>query len=72
MIIPPPDNYGMTIELMIGEDELAPFTQEQYEIIKQRLLIKPWICPNCHLTNFGLNKKCADWRCRCPKNSNQS
>lgn len=65
MIIPLPKNdQGMTIELMIGEDELATFTEEHYERITQYLAMKPWICPDCQLTNHGLNKRCADFKCR--------
>lgn len=71
MIIKPPNDQGITLELMIEKDEIVEFTEEQYELINNRiknyLKVAPWTCPNCRLTNFGRNLKCADWRCRMKK-----
>lgn len=64
--IPPPDD---TFEWE-GADELeemAQFTPEQYDYIKQRLSMPPWTCPACGLVNHHYNQKCAWDKCKVPK-----
>jgi len=61
MIIPPPKD-----ELEIPYvDEIATFTKEQYEYIKERLSHPPWLCSSCGLNNHHYNQKCAG--CKCEK-----
>ncbi len=31
------------------------------------LNVPPWKCPDCRLTNFGRNEKCANYECRRPR-----
>ena len=58
MIIPPPRDD-------VQIDEIAEFTPDQYEYIKQRLNKPTWLCPKCGLTNHHYNQQCA--RCKCEK-----
>jgi len=51
------------------EDEVVPVikTQIDHEWIRQFMDVPSWKCPDCRLTNFGRNEKCANDRCRRPR-----
>lgn len=67
-IPPPKDDDGITInELYYVDDANVEFTKEQYDYIKQRLSMPPWICSACGLVNHHYNKACANFRCKVPK-----
>ncbi len=60
MIIQPPSDKEYTEETI----NVLTYDKASLIILKEYLSIRPWICPSCGLTNFGHNKKCADFRCR--------
>lgn len=38
--------------------------ERRCKYVNEYLDVPHWRCPSCGLTNFGRNKKCADFKCR--------
>ena len=66
LIAPPIDN---TPEWE-PEPTRESLTEKDREFYRAFLTVKPWICPQCKLTNHGWNKQCADWRCKLDRPTN--
>lgn len=56
----------MTIDIPSAREEVQfdEMNAQRIDFIKWYLNCKHWKCPDCNLTNFGRNKKCADPKCR--------
>jgi len=57
MIVPLPTYQEESIELIEEKGEI------DHNYIRECMNLPSWKCA-CGLTNHGLNKRCADWRCR--------